>query len=182
MSRTKRWSLNRLRRPRPARNVWQNRSALLQTQRLILVAAVLTAPTIVGELAASLGAAALQSSATVERRLTSRVAVKLPADDAELVVNGEPIPGAGASRQFETRPLDVGRTHRHTFTVTWKPNTYTTITRTKTVSFQAGEPLRVDLTAEDSGDRVRVIYVPTPPDVAAAMSDLAGVGPDDVVF
>jgi uncharacterized protein (TIGR03000 family) len=152
------------------------------TQLLVLVAAVMTVATIAGGPAASLRAAALQSSATVDRRLTSRVAVKLPAEDAELVVNGEPVPGEGALRQFETRALEVNRTHPHTFTVTWKPNTYTTITRSKTVSIRAGEPQRVDLTAEDPGDRVRVIYVPTPPDVAAAMSELAGVGRDDVVF
>lgn len=78
--------------------------------------------------------------------------------------------------------LQAGRVHRYTFTVTWKPNTYTTITRTKAVSFRAGDPVRVDLTVEDPGDRVRVIYVATPPDVADAMVDLAEIRPDDVVF
>ena len=162
--------------------VWQNRCALFQTRLVVLVATATTVATLAGGLAASPKAAGLQSSASVERRLTSRVAVTLPAEDAELVVDGQPIPGEGATREFETRALDAGRTHRHTFTVTWKPNTYTTITRSKIVSFRAGEPLRVDLTAEDPGDRVRVIYVPTPADVAAAMVDLAGVGRDDVVF
>ena len=155
---------------------------MFQTRRLVLVATVITAATVAGGFAPSLRAAGLQSSAAAERRLTSRVAVKLPAADAELVVNGEPVPGEGALRQFETRALEVSRTHLHTFTVTWKPNTYTTITRSKTVSIRAGEPQRVDLTAEDPGDRVRVIYVPTPADVAAAMVDLAGVGRDDTVF
>jgi precorrin-6B methylase 2 len=56
------------------------------------------------------------------------------------------------------------------------------MTRSKTVAFRAGEAVRVDLTVEDPADRVRVIYVPTPVDVSAAMVDLAGVGRDDVVY
>ena len=125
--------------------------------------------------------AALQSTTSVERRLTSRVVVTLPAADAELVVNGAAIPGDGDSRAFETGPLAAG-THRYTFAVTWEPNTYTKMTRSKTVGFRAGEMVRVDLTVDDPADRVRVIYVPTPDDVAAAMVGLAGVGRDDVVY
>ena len=46
----------------------------------------------------------------------------------------------------------------------------------------AGEAVRVDLSVDDPADRVRVIYVPTPPDVAAAMVELAGVTREDVVY
>jgi uncharacterized protein (TIGR03000 family) len=127
------------------------------------------------------GRTALQSTAALDRRLTSRIVVTVPAEDAELVVNGEPIRGVAASRAFETPPLNQG-THRYTFTVTWRPNTYTTITRSKTVAFRGGETVRVDLTVDDPADRVRVIYVPTPPDVVAAMITLAGVGAADVVY
>jgi uncharacterized protein (TIGR03000 family) len=125
---------------------------------------------------------AAQSSAAVERRLAARVVVALPADDAELAVDGETIPGQGPSREFDTMPLDAGGDHRLTFTATWEPNTYTTMTRSKTVLVRAGEVVRVDLSVEAPGDRVRVIYVPTPTEVAEAMVDLAGVRPDDVVF
>jgi uncharacterized protein (TIGR03000 family) len=148
-----------------------------------MVAAAL--PAAAGVLAGPPGtatAAALQSPVTVERRLTSHVTVKVPADDAELVVNGETIPGQGASREFDTRGLDGRRAHQYAFTVTWKPNTYTTITRSKTVSVRAGEPVQVDLTVDGPRDRVRVIYVPTPADVADAMVELAGIGRDDVVY
>ena len=122
-----------------------------------------------------------QSPAVVERQLTSRVVVTVPSDDAELVVDGVRIPGAGASRTFETQPRAAG-THQHTFTVAWEPNTYTKMTRTKTVAIRAGEPARVDLTVDDPTDRVRVIYVPTPPDISAAMVELAGVRDTDVVY
>jgi uncharacterized protein (TIGR03000 family) len=126
-------------------------------------------------------ATALQSTAALNRRLTSRIVVTVPAEDAELVVNGKAIVGVAAFRTFETAPLDAG-THRYTFTVTWKPNTYTTITRSKTIAFRAGETVRVDLTVDDPADRVRVIYVPTPDDVVAAMVELAGIRAADVVY
>jgi precorrin-6B methylase 2 len=73
-------------------------------------------------------------------------------------------------------------THKYTVSVTWEPNTYTKMTRSKVVSFRGGEAVRVDLTVDDPGDRVRVIYVPTPAAVAAAMVDLAGVSNRDVVY
>jgi uncharacterized protein (TIGR03000 family) len=124
---------------------------------------------------------ALQSTASLERRQTSRIELTLPADDAELAINGEASGGQGTFRAIETAPLDAS-THRYTFTVTWKPNTYTTMTRTKVVAVRRGETVRVDLTIDDPADRVRVIYVPTPDDVAATMIDLASIGPDDVVY
>src|SRR5688572_18069987 len=71
---------------------------------------------------------ALQSTASLERRLTSRIIMTVPADDAELVVNGQAVGGEGVSRTFETDRLDAS-THRYTFTVTWRQNTYTTMTR-----------------------------------------------------
>jgi uncharacterized protein (TIGR03000 family) len=93
------------------------------------------------------------SSAT---RITSRITVAVPHDEAELVVEGKTIPGTGTSRDFETPPLQTGVTYRYRFTTTWQPNTYTTITRSKTVSFLAGQRLTVDLTADDPNDRARV--------------------------
>jgi uncharacterized protein (TIGR03000 family) len=113
-----------------------------------------------------------------ERRLA--VVVTLPAEDAQLAVNGETVAGQGSSRELDM-PLD-GDSDEVTFTATWMPNTYTTMTRSKTVSVRTGEALRVDLSVEAPGDRVRVIYVPTPIDVAEAMVELASVGPDDVVY
>lgn len=124
---------------------------------------------------------AFQSTATVDGRLRSRVLVTVPVDEAELVVNGETIGGVAASRAFETAPLSAG-THQYTFTVTWRPNSYTTMTRSKVVTFRAGEMVTVDLTVDDPADRVRVIYVPTPDDVSAAMVELAGINADDIVY
>ena len=153
--------------------------------RLIFVftAALISAAGALAEagLTAEASAKAVQATASAERRLTSPVTVTLPADDAELVVNGAAIVGTGASRTFDSGPLTAG-THQYTFTVTWQPNTYTTMTRSKIVSFRAGDAVRVDLSVEDPADRVRVIYVPTPADVAAAMVELAGVTSNDVIY
>jgi uncharacterized protein (TIGR03000 family) len=114
---------------------------------------------------------------------TSKLTLTLPQEDAELSVDGHMIDGAGTLRTVEVPVPPRGATSGEvTLTVSWKPNTYTTMTRTRTVSVKAGNTLSVDLTREDPTDRVRVIYVPTPDDIAAAMVKLANVTATDVVF
>jgi uncharacterized protein (TIGR03000 family) len=122
-----------------------------------------------------------QATGALAPRVISRITVTLPDEQTELVVEGKTIPGSGTSRSFETPPLEAGM-HRYTFIATWQPNTYTTITRRKIVSFQAGERLTVDLTVDDPNDRARVQYVPTPSDIADEMVKLAGVSATDVAF
>jgi uncharacterized protein (TIGR03000 family) len=160
------------------RRVWQNLFVLHLLIALVSVTDPSLLPVSHGPLVAP--AAAFQSAAAAERVAPTRVLVALPTEDAELVVDGQATAGTGSLRDLQVRSQAAGSTH--TFSVTWKPNTYTTMTRTKTVTARAGEPLRVDLTIDDPGDRVRVIYVPTPADVAEAMVDLAGVRADDVVY
>jgi uncharacterized protein (TIGR03000 family) len=123
-----------------------------------------------------------QAASAAPARVTSRISVTLPQESAELVVEGKPVSGTGTTREFDSAPLARGTTQRYTFTATWQPNTYTTMTRTRTVSFRAGDRVVLDLSVDDPNDRVRVIYVPTPADVADEMVRLAGVGPSDVVF
>ena len=123
-----------------------------------------------------------QAAAPLAGPRTSRVVVAVPAPDAVLAVDGKTLPGEGASREFDVPLPAPGASGQHTVSVTWMPNVYTTMTRTKTISVRAGERLRVDLTVDDPADRVRVIYVPTPADMAEAMVDLAGIGRDDVVY
>lgn len=115
-------------------------------------------------------------------QITSRITVTVPHEDTELVVNGTTISGKGPSRSFETPPLQPGSTERYTFVATWAPNGYTTLTRTKTVSFRAGERVVVDLAKDDPDDRARIRYVPTPEDITDAMITLARVTAQDVVY
>lgn len=129
-----------------------------------------------------LASSSIQVSAPAATQLSSRVRVTVPHEETELVVEGKPIPGTGTVREFETPPLEKGKTYRYIFTAKWQPNTYTTITRNKTVSFRGGDAIAVDLTVDDPNDRARVIYVPTPADVAAEMVRLAGVTGADVAF
>lgn len=113
---------------------------------------------------------------------SARLTVSVPHDDTVLSLDGRAIVGVGTTRIVETPPLGPRERRSFTLTASWNPNTYTTMTRTKSVSLRAGESMAVDLTREDPGDRVRVIYVPTPADVAEEMVTLARVTAADVVF
>ena len=123
-----------------------------------------------------------QQAAATANRLSAQITVTVPNEQTKLVVENKEIAGAGSSRTFETPPLDVGTTHKYTFTATWNPNTYTTMTRTRIVEFRAGERVAVDFNVSDDSDRVRVVYVPTPDDIALEMVKLAGVNGSDVVY
>jgi uncharacterized protein (TIGR03000 family) len=111
----------------------------------------------------------------------SRLVVTLPHADAIVKLDDRIVVGSGTSRELEV-PAGRGATRRLTIAVEWKPNGYTTMTRTRTVSFKQGERVNVDLSADQPNDRVKVMYVPTPTEIADEMVKLAGVGPSDVVF
>lgn len=128
----------------------------------------------------ALAAQAAGRVATSEVR--SRVTVTLPDEDAELLVQDQLVPGQGASRTFETPPLEAGRWYEYVLVARWRPNGYTQLTRRKLVHFRAGEPVVADLTQSDPSDRAKVIYVPTPQEIAEAMVRVAGIRPDDVVY
>jgi uncharacterized protein (TIGR03000 family) len=117
-----------------------------------------------------------------ESRRAARLTVRVPHDDTVLSLDGHAIVGTGATRRVETPPFGLQERRSFTLTAIWNPNTYTTMTRTKSVSLRAGERVAVDMTREDPGDRVRVIYVPTPADIAEEMVRLAAVTAADVVF
>ena len=110
------------------------------------------------------------------------ITVTVPADDAELEIDGKAIAGTGRSRSFETPPLVRGRSYKYEVIARWAPNTYTNMTRTKIVTFRAGERLKIDLSVDDPTDRVVVRYVPTPEQVALEMVRLAGVTANDVTY
>ena len=143
------------------------------TRVLILVLALCVAGPMTGVAA---------QSTTAARPLHTTIIVTVPNDDTDLAIDGHWVQGRGPLRVYETSPLPAGTTHSVIIAATWKPNGYTTMTRTKTVSFRAGDRVTVDLTVHDPKDRVRVQYVPTPPDIAQEMVKLAGITPADVVF
>jgi uncharacterized protein (TIGR03000 family) len=114
-------------------------------------------------------------------KVKSVIKVTVPNEKAELMIEKETMKTTGATREFETPDLEAGKKFEYTFTVKFAPNNYTTITRVKTVTFTAGDPIVVDLTKQQADDKAVIRFVPTPKDVADAMAKLAKVGKDDVV-
>jgi uncharacterized protein (TIGR03000 family) len=123
-----------------------------------------------------------QTAAAAAPAVSSRISITVPQDDAVLSVDGEQLVAFGKVRTIDSKPLTRGAQGTTTLSVQWKPNGYTEMTRTKQVRFTAGQPVTVDLSADQPDDRVKVIYVPTPQDVSEEMSRLAKVGPSDVVY
>lgn len=114
-------------------------------------------------------------------KVKSIIKVTVPTEKAELMIEKEAMKTTGLTREFETPELDAGTKWDYTFTLKFAPNNYTTITRVKTVTFTAGDPVAVDLTKAQPDDKAVIRFVPTPPDIAAEMVKLAKVGKDDVV-
>lgn len=132
-----------------------------------------------------LGATLLHSPAQAPATTASTVTVMtiaVPTHDTEIEIDGQAITATGLSRTFETPPLAAGRIYQYKVVAKWAPNTYTNMTRTKTVRFRPGERLTIDLTTDDPTDRVVVRYVPTPEHVALEMVKLAGVTATDVTY
>lgn len=115
-------------------------------------------------------------------QVRSRIKVSVPHEEAELLVNGNAVGGAGTTREFQSPPLDLGRKYDYRFTVKWRPNNYTVITRHKTIRFTGGDEATADLTTDDPSDRAEIRYVPTPADTVRQMIELARVNKNDVVY
>ena len=121
------------------------------------------------------------------KKVKSKLKIAVPQDDAELTIKGareEKTKPSGASREFETPDIDPGKEYEYDFVVVWRPNNYTVLTRKKTVTFKAGDPVDVDLTKPDPKvpDEAVVRWVPTPDDIVAKMIEMAKVTKDDVVY
>jgi uncharacterized protein (TIGR03000 family) len=131
------------------------------------------------------------SVATAAAQVNARFTVLLPESfepdndqyATELIVDGMPVTVAGSTHEFEAPPgLEAGWRRQSTFTARFHPNNYTVITRTRTVSFGAGETVTVDLREQHPNDRARVRFVPTPAHVIDEMMVLANVKEEDVVY
>lgn len=129
-------------------------------------------------------AAACQSTpfAAAQPARASTLDIAVPADDAELKIDGRVVPGTGPARHFGTPAVKDGASVTYTVEVSWQPNRYTVMHRKASVAAVAGETVTVDLTKASDTDRGEVIFVPTPNDIVGEMADLAGIGPNDVVF
>jgi uncharacterized protein (TIGR03000 family) len=87
-------------------------------------------------------------------------------------------------RVLVTPELEPGKTYAYKVEASIVPNNYTTIVRTREITFKAGEEVTLDLRKKDEkiADNVIIRWVPTPKIVVKDMCELAKVTKDDVVM
>jgi uncharacterized protein (TIGR03000 family) len=119
-----------------------------------------------------------------KKKAKSKLKISVPQEDAELLIESKVTKPTGLVREFETPELEVGKPYEYTFSVTWRPNNYTVLTRSKNVEFKGGEDVVADLTKADpkNPDKAVIRWVPTPDDIVEEMMKLGKVGKDDVVY
>jgi uncharacterized protein (TIGR03000 family) len=118
------------------------------------------------------------------KKVKSKLKITVPQEDAELKIEGKDTKPSGTVREFETPELEPGKAYEYAFSVTWRPNNYTTLTRTKNIEFKGGDDIVVDLSKEDkkNPDKAVIRWVPTPDDIVDEMIKLGGVKDGDVVY
>lgn len=119
-----------------------------------------------------------------KKKAKSKLKVLVPQDDAVLLIEGKATKPTGTTREFETPELEVGKLYEYDFSVTWEPNNYTHLTRTKKVEFKGGEDVVADLTKADpkNPDQAKIRWVPTPDDIVEEMMKLGAVKKGDVAY
>jgi uncharacterized protein (TIGR03000 family) len=120
-----------------------------------------------------------------KKKVKSKLKITVPEADAELRIEGKLMEkSSGAVREFETPDLDPSKEYEYSFSVVWRPNNYTVLTRTKNIEFKGGEDLNVDLTKADpkNPDKAVIRWVPTPDDIVEEMMKLGSVKEGDIVY
>jgi uncharacterized protein (TIGR03000 family) len=118
-------------------------------------------------------------------KVKSRFTVKVPErgfKETVLTIGGQATEQSGSERKFVTPDLEKGGTYVYEFKAVIEPNNYTTITRTKKITFKAGDNPTVDLTHKDPDEKIVVRWVPTPTDIVHKMCEMAKVGKNDTVY
>jgi len=118
------------------------------------------------------------------KKVKSKLKITVPDESAILKIEGKDTKPTGPVREFETPDLDSGKLYEYGFSVEWRPNNYTVMTRTKSIEFKGGDDIVVDLTKEDkkNPDKAVIRWVPTPDDVVEEMMKLGGVKDGDVAY
>ena len=136
-------------------------------------------------------AAAVVAPAPAQEKKAAPATIKLLIPEkptrTEVTIEGkkqdEPADAKDGLRVFTTPDLEPGKTYAYTIECVVVPNNYTRITRTREVSFKAGDVVEVDVRKEDpkTKDKIVVRWVPTPDDIVDKMCEMAKVTKDDVV-
>jgi uncharacterized protein (TIGR03000 family) len=138
----------------------------------------------------ALGVAVLALAAPAGAQETKKTVLKItvPSTDydgspTKLTIDGKESKQTGEVREFETPALDASKEATYTVELVHKPNNYTTITRTKKVTFKPGGTVDVDMRkAREDEEKILVRWVPTPNDVVEEMCRLGKITKDDVVY
>src|SRR5262249_31451840 len=102
---------------------------------------------------------------------------------SKLLVDGKDHSTPRSTKRSVAVKLKKGATRAKGEDTFW-PNTYTEMTRTKTVKVEKGKTVKVsfDKGDKDTPDKIRPIYVPTPEEVVDEMCKMAKITKDDVVY
>ncbi|HVK13657.1 MAG TPA: TIGR03000 domain-containing protein [Gemmataceae bacterium] len=134
---------------------------------------------------------ALGLTAAAQDKKTATIKLLLPESPSKttLTVEGKALDANDKAakegvRVLVTPELEAGKTYAYKIEAKIEPNNYTTIVRTREVTFKAGEEVTVDLRTKDEkiADNVIIRWVPTPKVVVKDMCELAKVTKDDVVM
>jgi len=112
----------------------------------------------------------------------SKVKVSLPQADAELFIEKRPTKTTGLARDFDTPEMERGKRYEYELRAVWNPNPTTTITRTRTIKFNAGDEVVIDLAADDDSDLVEVVLKPLADGSIDELVAFAKPTKSDVVF
>jgi uncharacterized protein (TIGR03000 family) len=93
----------------------------------------------------------------------AQVDVNLPRPDARLTVNGKLTRQQGTHREFETSPIDQGKTYTATFVASWMENGHE-VKRTKTLRLRPGQHETVNFTADKGGDVADQLHIDKVPE------------------
>ena len=120
---------------------------------------------------------AQEKKAADGKKVKSKLKITVPQEDAELQIEGKATKPSGVVREFETPEVESGKKYEYSFSVTWRPNNYTVLTRTKSIDFTGGDDIAVDLTKADpkNPDKAVIRWVPTPDDIVDEMLKLGSV-------
>jgi len=135
---------------------------------------------------ALLAAALVGQIALAQDKVHSKITILVPEKghkETIVKISGAATEQAGAERKFVTPPLDKGSNYTYTIEAVIEPNNYTKIMRSKSVTFKAGDDVKVDLTKKDEkNDKIVVRWVATPDDIVDKMSEMAKVSKEDIVW
>lgn len=125
--------------------------------------------------------AADKKPATIKILLPEPAKVSLKVEGKDLEQNDKAKDG---QRVLVTPDLEPGKTYTYKIEAKIEPNNYTTITRTREITFKAGDEVTLDIRKKDDAikDDVKIRWVPTPKIVVEDMAKLANIGPNDRVM